>query len=75
MGATSAMQDAICLANWINVLPSSKDIKATQEIFEEYYQERHAVALEAHKKSKLYAATTAKVSESERSKEKEKKTS
>lgn len=55
------MHDAVCLANWINVLPSL-DIEATEKIFEEYQQERQPIAIENFKKSQVYATGSAKVS-------------
>ncbi|GJJ75045.1 hypothetical protein EMPS_07403 [Entomortierella parvispora] len=38
-GAMSAVHDAICLANWINVLPTLA-VKDVEGIFKEYYNER-----------------------------------
>lgn len=54
------MHDAICLANWINVLPSL-DTTALEKIFEEYQHERQPVAVENFKKSQVYATGSAKV--------------
>ncbi|KAG0044809.1 hypothetical protein BGZ83_009915 [Gryganskiella cystojenkinii] len=59
LGATTAIHDAICLANWINVLPSL-DIAATEKIFQEYYQERYPVAVDAYETSRLLSASNAK---------------
>jgi hypothetical protein len=55
------MQDAVCLANWINVLPSL-DTPAVEKIFDEYYQERYPVAIQNFNKSRAYASSNAKVS-------------
>ena len=59
-GAISAMQDALCLANWINVLPENT-IKATDNIFKEYYNERYPIIMEANRSSQLFAARGEKV--------------
>ncbi|GJJ71455.1 hypothetical protein EMPS_03805 [Entomortierella parvispora] len=59
VGGSTAMHDAICLANWINVLPSL-DIAALETIFEEYQRERQPVAVENFKKSQVYATGSAK---------------
>ena len=59
-GAISAMQDALCLANWINVLPKNT-IEATENIFKEYYQERHPIVMDANRSSQLFAARAEKV--------------
>ncbi|KAG0050216.1 hypothetical protein BGZ83_005018 [Gryganskiella cystojenkinii] len=58
-GAATAMQDAVCLANWINVLPST-DEKELETMFKDYVQERYPVALEVFHKSQLYAAACSK---------------
>ncbi|KAG0055385.1 hypothetical protein BGZ83_008777 [Gryganskiella cystojenkinii] len=58
-GAISAMQDALCLANWINVLPENTT-EATENIFEEYYKERYPVVMEANRSSQLFAARSEK---------------
>ncbi|KAG0042623.1 hypothetical protein BGZ83_000243 [Gryganskiella cystojenkinii] len=59
VGATTAMHDALCLANWINVL-SSTELAATDKIFQEYYLERYPIAIEAFKKSRLFSTINAK---------------
>ncbi|GJJ72577.1 salicylate hydroxylase [Entomortierella parvispora] len=59
VGATAGMQDALCLANWINVLPSL-DERAVENIFQEYYMERYPVAIEYYEKSQMLAATNKK---------------
>ncbi|GJJ75046.1 hypothetical protein EMPS_07404 [Entomortierella parvispora] len=58
-GAMSAVHDAICLANWINVLPSLavKDIEA---IFKEYYDERQPHVMAAYQSSVTLAKTLEK---------------
>ncbi|KAF9379885.1 hypothetical protein CPB97_008697 [Podila verticillata] len=52
MGAVNAMHDAIALANWINVLPSTspKDINM---IFSEYKAERYPLAKKAFETSRM----------------------
>jgi len=59
-GAQSAVQDALCLANWINVLPSNL-IEDTEKIFKEYQSERYAVVMDAYRSSQLFAANGEKV--------------
>ncbi|KAG0332011.1 hypothetical protein BG000_010413 [Podila horticola] len=58
-GAVSAMQDAIALANWINVLPSrsQKDIEA---IYEEYKAERLPSARKSFQATRLISLTNEK---------------
>ncbi|GJJ67788.1 hypothetical protein EMPS_00134 [Entomortierella parvispora] len=53
-GALTAIHDAICLANWINVLPSLavKDLEST---FQEYYNERYPLAKVAYRASAALA--------------------
>ncbi|KAG0356046.1 hypothetical protein BG005_005022 [Podila minutissima] len=55
-GAVNAMQDAIALANWINVLPSrsQKDIEA---IYEEYKAERLPSAKKSFQATRLISLT------------------
>ena len=50
-GAVTAIRDAVCLANWINVLPAKPGVEAIEEVFQEYYNERLPVAIEQFKKS------------------------
>jgi len=59
-GAMTAMQDALCLANWINVLPENT-IEATDNIFKEYYKERYSVVMEANRSSQFFASRSEKV--------------
>ncbi|KAG0047058.1 hypothetical protein BGZ83_007801 [Gryganskiella cystojenkinii] len=59
VGATTAMHDAVCLANWINVLPSL-DVAATEKIFQEYYLERYPVAVSNYESSRLFASSQLK---------------
>jgi len=59
------MHDAICLANWINVLPSV-DTTSTEKIFREYYIERFPVAVDTYKTSRLFATFNAKVKKNQK---------
>ncbi|KAG0042165.1 hypothetical protein BGZ83_000829, partial [Gryganskiella cystojenkinii] len=59
VGAMSAMHDAICLANWINVL-SSASLQDTEIILREYHEERYPIAVGAFKKSQLFATINEK---------------
>lgn len=60
MGAVNAMHDAIALANWINVLPSTspKDINM---IFSEYKAERYPLAKKAFETSRMLSKLIEKV--------------
>ncbi|GJJ67787.1 hypothetical protein EMPS_00133 [Entomortierella parvispora] len=49
-GALSAITDAICLANWINVIPSLA-VKDIESAFKEYYNERYPLAMVAYRSS------------------------
>ncbi|KAG0066535.1 hypothetical protein BGZ89_007180 [Linnemannia elongata] len=51
-GATTAFQDAVALANWINALPTTQ-VKDLENAFKSYRDERHpaALAAEAHAKN------------------------
>lgn len=62
MGAVNAMHDAIALANWINVLPSTspKDINM---IFSEYKAERYPLAKKAFETSRMLSKLIEKVGE------------
>jgi len=60
VGATSAMHDALCLANWINVLPSL-DERTVENTFQEYYLERYRVALQFYKDSLRLGTANKKV--------------
>ncbi|KAG0226200.1 hypothetical protein BGX31_007374 [Mortierella sp. GBA43] len=59
-GAMNAMQDAITLANWINVLESN-EVKEIATIFQEYRNERYPLALEAFESSRMFSKLIAKV--------------
>ncbi|GJJ72578.1 hypothetical protein EMPS_04936 [Entomortierella parvispora] len=56
VGATAGMQDALCLANWINVLPSL-DERSIENTFQEYYLERYPVAIQFFETSQMLATT------------------
>ncbi|KAG0261840.1 hypothetical protein BG011_000603 [Mortierella polycephala] len=58
-GALNAMQDAITLANWINVL-NSNDVKAMNKTFTEYKMERYPHAVEAFESSKMFSRIIAR---------------
>ncbi|KAG0365578.1 hypothetical protein BC939DRAFT_524869 [Gamsiella multidivaricata] len=58
-GAGNALQDAITLANWINVLQSN-DVKEISKIFEEYRAERYPHAVAAFESSKMFSRIIAK---------------
>jgi len=53
-GAMSAIHDAVCLANWINVLPTlaMQDLEAT---FKEYYDERYPQVMTSYRTSMMFA--------------------
>ncbi|ORZ11411.1 hypothetical protein BCR41DRAFT_408997 [Lobosporangium transversale] len=53
-GALNAMQDAITLANWINVLRSN-DVSDMNKIFQEYKRERYPHAMDAFESSKMFS--------------------
>ncbi|KAG0204434.1 hypothetical protein BGX28_003616 [Mortierella sp. GBA30] len=54
VGATSAMHDALCLANWINILPGKPTKEDTERIFKEYRAERLPVAQENYRASQFF---------------------
>lgn len=56
----TAMHDAVCLANWINVLSSIK-VDKIERIFQQYYEERFPVAQGAFRSSQLFSKINAKV--------------
>ncbi|KAG0330995.1 hypothetical protein BG004_001870, partial [Podila humilis] len=58
-GAVNAMTDALTLANWINILPSSsqKDIEA---IFDEYKAERQPAAKKSFQATRIISLTNEK---------------
>ncbi|KAI9239642.1 hypothetical protein MVEG_07746 [Podila verticillata NRRL 6337] len=41
MGASNAIQDAVALANWINILPGDAPMSQVTDIFKEYKSERY----------------------------------
>ncbi|KAG0055386.1 hypothetical protein BGZ83_008778 [Gryganskiella cystojenkinii] len=55
LGAVSAIQDAVCLANWLNVLPENTSA-AAEKIFDEYRQERFPIIMDAYRSSRLFAS-------------------
>jgi len=56
----SAMQDAVCLANWINVLPSL-DEQTIENTLQEYYVERYSIAQQYYETSQMLGASNKKV--------------
>lgn len=60
LGATTAMHDAVSLANWINVLPSL-DVLAVEKIFNEYYLERYPAAINAYEGTQMFSISNQKV--------------
>ncbi|KAG0041514.1 hypothetical protein BGZ83_001701, partial [Gryganskiella cystojenkinii] len=56
---TTAIQDAACLANWINVL-RSRDTKAVEGAFREYYEERYPAVALGCRKGQFFESLTAK---------------
>ncbi|KAF9386070.1 hypothetical protein CPB97_004156 [Podila verticillata] len=57
-GALTSMQDAVALANWINVLPSYS-LKDLETIFKEYRAERLPVAKQTFETSQMLGKVTA----------------
>ncbi|KAG0055384.1 hypothetical protein BGZ83_008776 [Gryganskiella cystojenkinii] len=55
-GALTAMQDALCLANWLNVLPTNT-LEDISKIFKEYHSERYPVVMDTYRSSQVFAAT------------------
>ncbi|KAG0371636.1 hypothetical protein BGX24_001396 [Mortierella sp. AD032] len=53
-GAMNAMQDALAIANWLNVLPSSSK-KDLENAFKEYKKERYPIAKAGFKSSQQYS--------------------
>ncbi|GJJ75049.1 hypothetical protein EMPS_07407 [Entomortierella parvispora] len=53
-GALSAIHDALCLANWLNVLPSLS-VDDLEKSFKEYYDERYPIVMAAYRSSKMFA--------------------
>lgn len=62
-GALMSMQDAVALANWINVLPSHS-LTDLANIFKEYRAERLPVAKQTFETSQMLGKVTATVSTS-----------
>ncbi|KAF9896587.1 hypothetical protein BX616_007163, partial [Lobosporangium transversale] len=58
-GAAVAMQDAVVLANWLNVL-TSKSVKDVEKIFKEYKEESAPIAKLAFDHSRMIALISAK---------------
>ncbi|KAF9411467.1 hypothetical protein BGZ94_001344 [Podila epigama] len=58
-GALTAIHDAVTLANWINTL-RSPNVEELEQIFQEYYDERHKVAKEAFDTSQMFTKTLGK---------------
>ncbi|KAG0352942.1 hypothetical protein BG005_007691 [Podila minutissima] len=52
-GTVNAMQDAITLANWFNVMPPTVTVADFEKVFEEYQQERYPLAIKAFEASQL----------------------
>ncbi|KAF9941389.1 hypothetical protein BGZ65_003969 [Modicella reniformis] len=61
-GALNAMQDAITLANWINVLKSN-DVNDIKRIFQEYKNERYPHVMDAFGSSRMFSRIIAKVND------------
>ena len=59
-GALMSMQDAVALANWINVLPSHS-LTDLENIFKEYRAERLPVAKQTFETSQMLGKVTATV--------------
>ncbi|KAF9394279.1 hypothetical protein CPC16_011825 [Podila verticillata] len=59
-GASSAIHDAITLANWLNILPSPS-LANLDIAFKEYYKERYPAAKEAFARSQTFSKLSGKV--------------
>ncbi|KAG0032317.1 hypothetical protein BGZ82_006586 [Podila clonocystis] len=59
MGAVNAMQDAIVLANWINVIPGNASLDEVENTFKEYKDERMPYVRQAYFQSKSNSHMTA----------------
>ncbi|KAG0037389.1 hypothetical protein BGZ82_002631 [Podila clonocystis] len=59
MGAINAMQDAIAIANWINVLDRSSTWEETERAFKEYKTERYPWAMGAFRDSQIMSKLVA----------------
>ncbi|KAF9314650.1 hypothetical protein BG003_003941 [Podila horticola] len=55
-GAVNAIQDAICLGNWINTLPKTISTKELRIVFQDYLAERLPIAKENFAKSQFFAS-------------------
>ncbi|KAG0331522.1 hypothetical protein BG004_001628 [Podila humilis] len=53
VGATIAMHDAVCLANWLSTLRCA-DTTQIQNVFKEYRKERYPIAKAAYESSKTF---------------------
>ncbi|GJJ75052.1 hypothetical protein EMPS_07410 [Entomortierella parvispora] len=58
-GALSAIHDALCLANWINVLPSVA-IADLEAAFKEYHNERYPLVMTSYQSSRTLAKAAEK---------------
>ena len=56
----TAIQDAVCLANWMNVL-RSRDITAVEGVFHEYYEERYPASIVGCGKRRFFESINANV--------------
>lgn len=63
IGAVNAIQDAIALANWINVLNADATWDDTAKVFAEYRSERHPWARHAFTDSQVMSKLVAMVRE------------
>jgi len=61
MGAINAMQDAIAIANWINVLDRNSTWEDTERAFKEYKAERFPWAHSAFRDSQIMSKLVAVV--------------
>lgn len=52
----NAIQDAICLGNWINTLPATISTKGLRIVFQEYVQERYPLVQESFARSQFFAS-------------------
>ncbi|KAG0087222.1 hypothetical protein BGZ92_007499 [Podila epicladia] len=59
MGAINAMQDAIAIANWINVLDRNSTWEETERAFKEYKTERYPWVLGAYRDSQIMSKLVA----------------
>ncbi|KAF9410340.1 hypothetical protein BGZ94_001678 [Podila epigama] len=59
MGAINAMQDAITIANWIEVLDRNSTMAEIEKAFKEYKKERYPWALSAYRDSQIMSKLVA----------------